>query len=161
MHSDLLEEIREIYYRIWNTPNFKKQKALVDEILQEIPVEFQNLLLHHVIVNFDKIETDRKDKFYYLIKKIIQDNEQTTLEYILNIKSTDALGYILTIINEENKKIISKWDDKLFIEFISKCKPLFLPMISEDFKFEEEVLKKYIEMPIDQLNREKLYKFMK
>ncbi|KAM0679826.1 hypothetical protein GINT2_001998 [Glugoides intestinalis] len=153
------EAIQEAFYLIWNTPNFKRQCALIDTIFSETTTEFHFLLLNHVIVNFNNIATDRRDKFFYLIKKALF---LAPIDYLLAIKSSAVMVYILKFINDENKKYIDGWNDRQFVEYIAKCKSFLLECIDlTSLTIDKGVIQEFIERSINQKNREALYKLLK
>lgn len=79
-------KIKEIFYEIWSTPTYKKQVKLIDEILTEKSV--RKPLFQYVVDQYEKIETDRKDKFLYLTLKTVE-LEDIQLEELVKIKSLE------------------------------------------------------------------------
>ncbi len=99
--------IENIFYKIYSTPNFKNQMKLIDTILENKEIHLD--LFKYTISKFDKIESDRKDKFYYLICKIIELNESITLDQIVMINSTTLMREILL------RRDFFKCDDQKFV----------------------------------------------
>lgn len=147
--------VQPIYYLIWITPVFKKQIDLITSILDNSPRIFHSLLFHHVVVNFDSISTDRKDKFFFLLKKIFP---LMSFSYILGIQNYQVLGYLLEQIT--SKEIFLDWSDSLFLEFLSTCKP-FLCTSVQKIKIDEQLVRKYLDRTTNPKNRDALYSLFK
>ena len=102
--------IPSVFYLIWSTPVYKNQTLLIDFILSNTPIVFHSLLFKYVVLHFEEIETDRKDKFFYFLKKIFlnleikNENfanskntaESITFAYVLGIKNEEVLGFLLS-----------------------------------------------------------------
>lgn len=144
-----------IYYLIWSTPVFKIQVGLINSILENSSKGFHALLLHHVVLNFHKISTDRKDKFFYFLKKAFT---VMSFSYILNIQNLEVLGFLLEQI--KSKDIFQDWSDILFIDFISNCKPFLLESI-QDIKIDENLVRPNLDKAKNPKNRDALYKLFK
>lgn len=144
------------FYLIWATPSFKKQVALVDSILGSTPEPFHTLLLHYVIKHFGAISTDRKDKFYYLIKKTFH---KLSFQEITEIQDLEVQEYVWKIIDSD-RSTVNDWDDELFLRFLSSAKP-FIAAIFKNIRIEEQKVKRYIDLPVSPKNREALYRLFR
>jgi hypothetical protein len=144
------------FHLIWTTPSFKKQVALIDSILDSTAEPFHRLLLSHVIKNFGAIPTDRKDKFYYLVKKTFH-----TLSFaeIIAIEDLEVQEYVWKIIDTD-RAVVVDWSDELFLRFLSSAKP-FIAATINNIRIEEEKVREYIDLPIHSKNREALYRLFR
>lgn len=146
--------VDKIYSVIFVTPNFKKQVALIDRILSESPKPFHRNLLNSVILNFKNIPSDRKDKFFYLIKKTLN---LMPFEYILKIEDKEVQCYIWKNVITEK---LADWDDRMFIEFVMKSEAYLVGCIGK-FKIEKTLVEEYLEKDMGVKQREYLYSLLK
>lgn len=151
-HSSTCEDVLSaVFDLILDTPNYGKQVALIDSILDSSPYVFHALLFHFTVANFKGIPTDRKDKFYYLIKRTFN---RMSLEYILEIKDWEVAGYIWSVAQE--KSMFEDWDEHRFIKYVVGCKPFILESIK--IKLSRNIVKEYLDNPMSSHNREALYR---
>ncbi|ELA42635.1 uncharacterized protein VICG_00387 [Vittaforma corneae ATCC 50505] len=147
-YKDVLSVIFDV---IFDTPNYKKQVSLIDSILDSSPCFFHALLFHFTIEHFKGIPTDRKDKFYYLIKRTFN---RVPLEYLLEIKDWDVAEYIWSMV--ENKNELEDWDDHRFIRYVISCKPFILKSIK--IKLDRNIVRGCLDEPMSSQAREALYR---
>lgn len=144
--------VEALFVLIWETPSFKKQVCLIDEIVRIIDEETERELLLHVINKFETINGDRRDKFYYFMSKSLR---LLNFKEILSIKNTDVLDCCCRYLR--NNRCID-WDDSLFVEFLAYCKP-WLCRHFRDIAVEEGKVRIVLsDDKISQVNREALYR---
>jgi len=153
MDSSLTEAV---FFIILNTPNYKKQVALIDAIISCSSQNFKLMLLNHTISNFWALPTDRKDKFYYLIGRTFNI---LGFRDILAITDLEIQEFIWSRINAD-RSIVRDWDDDLFLEFLTRCKPFVASLISK-IKIPRNKVQKYIDLPMNPKNRATLYGLFK
>lgn len=145
-----------VFFIILNTPNYKKQVALIDVIVSCSSQKFKLMLLNYTISNFWALSTDRKDKFYYLIGRTFNI---LGFRDILGINDLEIQEFIWSRINAD-RSIIKDWDDDLFLEFLIGCKPFVASLISK-IKIPRNKVQKYIDLPMNPKNRATLYGLFK
>lgn len=145
-----------VFYLIWTTPTFKRQVALVDTILDSTDEAFHILLLRHVIRNFKTVSTDRKDKFYYLIRETFG---KLSFAEIIGIDDLEVQEYVWGMINRD-RTAVKDWDDEMFLGFLSKAKP-FIAEVIDNIRIEKEKVEKYIDLANHSKNREALYRLFR
>lgn len=145
-----------IFFIIFSTPNYKRQVLLIDSILASCNDDLKIRLLNHIISNFNSIPFDRKDKFYYFLGCTF-----FLLEFrkIVEIEDLEVQNFIWKKINED-RKVIRDWEDSVFLNFISTCKP-FIAKCINNIKISETLVREYIEKDIHPINREILYSLFK
>lgn len=148
--------VAPVFYLIWTTPIFKRQIALVDTILDSTDEVFHILLLRHVIRNFRTVSTDRKDKFYYLIKRTFS---KLSFRDIIEIDDLEVLEYVWGIIDKD-RSVVKDWDDEMFLSFLSSVKP-FIAETIYNIRIEKEKVEKYIDLAHHSKNREALYRLFR
>lgn len=152
--QELSTIVPAIFYLIWSTPIFKVQVELIDRILSNSPRSFHALLFDYICSNFNSISTDRKDKFFYFLKKVFST---MSLSYILGIENVEVLGFLLLKIE---KSMFNDWSDALFLEFVANCKPFILENI-QNIKIDEKAVRLCLKEVTNPKNREALYKLFK
>lgn len=143
--------IVELYYLLWETPNFRVQQQLVDRVLDRIGSNTAKCLLGHIIDVFSKIEVDRRDKFFYYINRTLH---LMSFKEILTIKDLSVLEYACRILNERR---CDDWNDALFVEFMAYCKPWICSQF-KNVRVPEHVVREVLERgDINNQNRSALY----
>lgn len=109
--------VSALFYLILTTPGFRKQVALINDILDSTGSDVQIALLDYAIAHFHAVKSDRKDKFFYLMDRCFS---LLSFKELLAIKDLEVLEHACKFINN-NKP--SDWDDALFLGFLAGCQP--------------------------------------
>jgi len=116
--SDNASEISSaLFDRILSTAGWKAQCSLVDEIFDFSNSELLKALFCKIVAAFGTIPVDRRDKFYYFLKK---GHFLLPFEEVLKIENLDVLDYLCSVMTQENR---DDWDNAVLLEFISTCRP--------------------------------------
>lgn len=129
--------VEALYQLIWRTAGFRRQTVIIDKIIESISGEYHNRLMKSIIGRFADIESDRRDKFYYLL-----DRSWGLMGFgeMLGLCDSDVIGAMIRHINRARP---ADWDDRAFLEFFSYCKPCYCGLLS-DVKMEERLVREYL-----------------
>jgi hypothetical protein len=131
------DRIYTYYQIIWKTSGYKRQVDVVDRIVQVCNEDEERQLLQYVVENFEKIEMDRRDKFYYLIRRTYC---RLSFEEMISVRNNDVLVFLC---RELNRNKCTDWNDDVFLRFIVGCKPWIAGLFS-DVKIDERTVRPYI-----------------
>lgn len=145
------QAVSRILELIMETPNYKRQVVLIDSILSSFPLLLHALLFHATVQMFPSIPTDRKDKFFYLLKRTLPT---LSFEYVCGIPVPEVSVYVWSLV--EDKTLFLDWDDRMFIEYVIREKPFILKNMKH-IRIERKVIEKYLNIPMHPKNREMLY----
>lgn len=128
-HKEILSEddFEDIIYQLWELPKWKQQVASVNQLVDSLPSHLLQPLLENVSRKMDSIESDRKDKFYYLISLLLDriDVDSSNLELLLSYAGHSLISYYWRIlikkIDTTNKDI-----QNFLVGYIAYCPPFLL-----------------------------------
>lgn len=151
-----------IIYYLWRLPKFKAQKSFIDELLSRTDTNFHSTLFSLTVKRWPEIQSDRKDKFYYLIKRLILakpldlDRIKCLFQLSPPCLRNYAIKIVLSTLDSRNDQ-----EEEFLAEFISKCDPGACKLFA-GFVLRAEVALKYAKNKnIRPVNRAVLYGMVK
>lgn len=161
--EDVERMVPSIVYYLWKLPKFPVQKMFVLELLGKTDETLRTALLRHVIRTWDEIELVRMDKFYYLMRRILEYYPLTieTIPYLFNMTHNIGLrAFVVRCVVSRLAEVDGEIEDFL-AEFVSKCPPaLLLPLGSVRLR-RETALRYAKKRDIGKKNRSALYSMIK
>lgn len=159
-----VEEITpSIVYYLWKLPKFSVQKDFVLELLANTDEKLRLMLFRHLIREWDTIQLVRMDKFYYLVKRILEyyPLDIETVSYLFDVTHNIGLrSFIVRCVVDRITEIEPELEDFL-AEFTSKCPPALLFSL-KSLRFSKEVALKYAgSREVRERNRLALYSMIK
>lgn len=161
--KDIVELVPSIIYYLWKLPKFSVQRKFIVELLDGTDEVMRVALLKHVISIWDEIQLVRMDKFYYLIKKLLEyyPLDIKNISYLFNVThNIEIKAFIVRCIVDRLSSIDEDLEDFL-AEFTSKCLPAILFSL-ESLRFRKEIALKYAtSREVGKKNRLALYSMIK
>ncbi|EOB14019.1 hypothetical protein NBO_42g0009 [Nosema bombycis CQ1] len=153
-------QLDDLLYDIYILPKWKNQVDFINKIVEDIK-DPEDLLIK-IKSKWDSIQSDRKDKFYYLIEKLLNKIEinKENLKRILSYSNESTLSYFWKIIIKKIS-INNMIDINFLIDYLAYC-PNHLLKNFEEMKFKPEIIKEILKREdIPNKNREFLSKMIK
>jgi hypothetical protein len=136
-----------VIYILWKVPKFKAQKEFVNELILGTDARMRAALLNHLVRHWNDVELVRRDKFYYLMKKIVECYELTVenIDYLFNVTcNTDLRSYIIRCVVERIERLGGL--EEYMLDFISRCPPNLLACF-EALRFRREDVLRFAKKP--------------
>ena len=146
--------VSDIHQALWTVAGFKNQVYFVDAIYERMSRERYRLLMDYTVAVFHTVETDRRDKYFYLLKRGI---ELFSLSDILRIENSEALDYCCRFLSPQRTP---GWSDELVVEYLCRCPSWVLYRFAE-FKISEKLVRQHINKEMPDVNRRALYGLFK
>lgn len=148
--GDAEEMAEALYHLIWSTPVFKRQVALIDLIVAHVGRPLHAALLGLVLRRFDKIKSDRHDKFFYFFERSLW---LLRFEEILALQSSPLLEHACRCIVRARP---GDWDDRVFLAFLATCPP-WLCEVFGGLRIPEETVRPFLLGELRPANRQAMY----
>jgi len=161
--ENIVDIIPSIIYYLWKLPKFSVQKEFILELLNNTDERLRFGLFKHLIEKWDEIQLVRMDKFYYLIKRILEYYSLNieTIPYLFDITHNTGLRTFIIRCIVDRLIDIDEEIETFLIEFTSKCPPALLFSL-KSLKFKKEIALKYAKNKgIGKRNRLALYSMIK
>ncbi|CAD25619.1 hypothetical protein [Encephalitozoon cuniculi GB-M1] len=132
-----------LVYYLWKLPKFTAQKQFVLELLSHTDQRLRHSLLMYLVERWSDIPLVRTDKFYYLVKRILEyyTLDVETVSHLFNIASnTELRAFVVRCVVDRLGEIDEEMEHFL-AEFISKCPPPLLLSFGSLRLSKEAVLK--------------------
>ncbi|ADM11845.1 uncharacterized protein Eint_070810 [Encephalitozoon intestinalis ATCC 50506] len=161
--KDIIEITPSVIYYLWKLPKFTAQKQFVLELLSHADQRLRYSLFMYLIDHWSSIQLVRMDKFYYLVKRILEYYvlDVETVSSLFNIStSMDLRTFIIRCVVDRLKETTEDMEHFL-AGFASTCPPaLLLPL--ESLRLRKEVALEYAgNKDIGKKNRAALYSMIK
>ncbi|KAG5859171.1 hypothetical protein KMI_08g13070 [Encephalitozoon hellem] len=161
--EDIVRLTPSIIYYLWKLPKFVAQKQFVLDLLSRTDQRLRHSMFTYLIDKWSEIQLARMDKFYYLVKRILEYYvlDVETVSYLFNITATtDLRGFVIRCVVDRLGEI-SEDMERFLAEFASKCPPALLLSLGP-LKIRKEVALKYAgDKDIGKKNRAALYSMAK
>jgi hypothetical protein len=148
-----------VVYNLWKVPKFSVQKEFVNELISRTDSRMREALLKYLIKHWGEIELVRRDKFYYLIKKIVGEYELSleNTDYLFSLTcNTDLRGYIISCVVSRIESPDEALEEYL-LGFISRCPPNLL-LCFRGLRLRRESVLRFSKKPeMHERNRNALY----
>lgn len=156
MHPEFVEKppralAERLYDIVWSAPTFGRQVALIDTIVEKVEAPARAALLNIVIERFDKIKSDRRDKFFYLFERSLGF---LSFREILGLRCVPLLEHACSCIVKSRP---DDWDDQLFLEFMVACPPWLCETFG-DLRIPEKTVRPFLLRNLHPAKRQAMYR---
>lgn len=161
--KDIVELVPSIIYYLWKLPKFPVQKDFVLELLGNTDEVMRRALFKYLIETWDDIQLVRMDKFYYLIRKILEyyPSDIDTMLYLFNVTHNLGIRTFIVRCVVERLADIDAETEEFLAEFTSGCPPALLLSL-RSLRFSKETVMKHAKKKnTNKRNRIALYSMIK
>lgn len=161
--KDVQEVTPAVVYYLWKLPKFTAQKQFVLELLSHTDQRLRHEILMHIVRTWEEIQLTRMDKFYYLVKRLLEHYvlDVETVSHLFNITPAVSLRAFIIRCVVDRLEEVSEEMERFLAEFASRCPPALLFSLGKLRLAKGVVLKYAGDKDVGKRNRAALYSMIK